>query len=246
MTPTEIAELILFIIKNGNDGKGGDFQSEFDNIYFTKKASYKERAESEQKAIYYIIGENEQVLRNSPLLESYKKNNIEVLILDDKEIDEVITPSIGAYQEWEFKDITACEPPKVEQSEEEKKEVEEKYKDIIEKVKGILGEAVKDVKTTARLSDSPSCVVQDASDAQMAQMMQMMRAMGQEMPESAPVLEINPDHEIVKSLNGCADDAMIEDVAWLLLDQAKLAEGMEVKDPSAFAKRLNRVMAKSF
>lgn len=222
------------------------YKSTNDAFKMTSLKDYKERADSEQKAIYYIVGENEQVLRNSPLLESYKKNNIEVLILDDKEIDEVITPSIGQYQEWELKDITACEPPKVEQSEEEKKEVEEKYKSIIEKIKSVLGEEVKDVKTTARLSDSPSCVVQDASDAQMAQMMQMMKAMGQEMPPSAPVLEINPDHEIVKSLNGCADDTMIEDVAWLLLDQAKLSEGMEVKDPSAFAKRLNRVVAKSF
>lgn len=222
------------------------YKSTHDASKMTSLSAYKDRAESEQKAIYYIVGENEQVLRNSPLLESYKKNNIEVLVLDDKEIDEVITPAIGAYQEWEFKDITACEPPKVEQSEEEKKEVEEKYKSIIEKIKGVLGEEVKDVKTTARLSDSPSCVVQDASDAQMAQMMQMMKAMGQEMPESAPVLEINPDHEIVKSLNGCPDDATIEDVSWLLLDQAKLSEGMEIKDPSSFAKRLNRIMAKSF
>merc|ERR1711941_237300 len=82
-------------------------------------------ADTEQKAIYYIVGENENVLRNSPLLEAYKKNDIEVLILDDKEIDEIITPMYGTYQEWEFKDITSAEAPKVEQSEEEKKEVEE-------------------------------------------------------------------------------------------------------------------------
>ena len=211
----------------------------------TSLAQYKERADSEQKAIYYIIGDDEKVLRNSPLLEAYKKNNIEVLILDDKEIDEVITPAIGAYQEWEFKDISSCEPPKVEQSEEEKKEVEEKYKTIIEKVKGILGDSVKDVRTTKRLNESPSCVVKDANDP-MAQMAAMMRAMGQEVPESAPILEINPDHEIVKKLNGCADESMIENVSWLLLDQAKMAEGMEIKDPIAFTKRLNAVLQKAF
>jgi molecular chaperone HtpG len=221
------------------------YKSTNDTEKMTSLADYKDRADSEQKAIYYIIGDNENTLRNSPLLESYKKNNIEVLILDDKEIDEIVTPSIGAYKEWEVKDITACEPPQTEQSEEEKKEVEEKYKDIVEKIKGILGDAVADVKTTNRLSESPSCVVKDGSDP-MAQMAHMFRQMGQEMPDAKPVLEINPNHEIVQSLNGCADDAMIEDISWLLLDQGKLAEGMVVNDPVAFAQRLNRVMAKSF
>ncbi|MFV0562477.1 molecular chaperone HtpG [Malaciobacter mytili] len=211
----------------------------------TSLESYKQRAESEQKAIYYIVGENEKVLRNSPLLESYKKNDIEVLVCDDKELDEIITPALQAYKEWEIKDITSCEPPKVEQSEEEKKEVEEKFQDITKKIKEVLGEAVKEVKVTNRLSDSASCVVKDASDAQMAQMMQMMRAMGQEMPESAPILEINPEHEIVKKLNGCKDDSLVEDVSWVLLDQAKLSEGMEVTDAVSFAQRVSRITAKA-
>lgn len=211
----------------------------------TSLEAYKERANSEQKAIYYIVGENEKVLRNSPLLESYKKNDIEVLILDDKEIDEIITPAIGVFKEWEFKDITAIEPPKVEQSEEEKKEVEEKFQDILSKIKDKLGDAVKDVKVTSRLSESPSCVVKDAADAQMAAMAHMFRAMGQAMPESAPILEINPEHEIVKKLNGCADETTIEDVSWILLDQAKLSEGMEITDTVAFAQRLSRITAKA-
>jgi molecular chaperone HtpG len=211
----------------------------------TSLAKYKENADSEQKAIYYIIGDNEKVLRSSPLLEAYKKNDIEVLICDDKEIDEIITPALHTYQEWEFKDITSCEVPKVEQTEEEKKEVEEKFESITKKIKDILGEEVKEVKITNRLSESPSCVTKDAGDAQMAQMMQMMRAMGQEMPLGAPILEINPDHEIVKKLNGCADDEMIADVSWVLLDQAKLSEGMEITDTVAFAQRLSRITAKA-
>ncbi|RXK07090.1 molecular chaperone HtpG [Halarcobacter bivalviorum] len=219
--------------------------SKTENAEMTSLEKYIENADSEQKAIYYIIGENEKVLRNSPLLESYKKNEIEVLILDDKEIDEIVTPMYGAYKEWEFKDITSCEAPKVEQTEEEKKEVEEKFESITKKIKDILDTAVKDVKVTNRLSESPSCVVKDAGDAQMAQMMQMMRAMGQEMPDSAPILEINPDHEIVKKLNGCADDKMIEDVSWVLLDQAKLSEGMEITDAVSFAQRLSRITAKA-
>lgn len=211
----------------------------------TSLEKYKDAADTEQKAIYFIVGENEKVLRNSPLLESYKKNDIEVLILDDKEIDEIVTPMYGAYKEWEFKDITSCEAPKVEQNEEEKKEVEEKFESITKKIKDILGEAVGDVKVTNRLSESPSCVVKDTGDAQMAQMAQMMRAMGQEMPETAPILEINPDHEIVKKLNGCADDDMISDVSWVLLDQAKLSEGMEITDAVSFAQRLSRITAKA-
>jgi len=211
----------------------------------TSLEKYKENADSEQKAIYFIVGENEKVLRNSPLLEAYKKNDIEVLILDDKEIDEIVTPMYGTYKEWEFKDITACEAPKVEQNEEEKKEIEEKFESITKKIKDILGESVSDVRTTNRLSESPSCVVKDAGDAQMAQMMQMMRAMGQTMPESAPILEINPDHEIVKKLNGCPDDDMISDVSWVLLDQAKLSEGMEITDAVSFAQRLSRITAKA-
>ena len=211
----------------------------------TSLEAYKDRADSEQKAIYYIIGENENVMKNSPLLEAYKKNDIEVLICDDKEIDEIITPALQAYKEWEFKDITSCEAPKVEQSEEAKKEVEEKFESITKKIKENLGEAVKEVRVTNRLSESPSCVTKDAGDAQMAQMMQMMRAMGQAMPEGAPILEINPEHDIVKKLNGCADDSMIADVSWVLLDQAKLSEGMEITDAVAFAQRLNRITAKA-
>lgn len=220
------------------------YKSTNDNEKMTSLGDYKDRANSEQKAIYYIVGDNEKVLINSPLLESYKKNNIEVLILDDKEIDEVITPAIGAYKEWELKDITSCEAPKTEQTEEEKKEVDEKFKDIIEKIKSILGDSVKDVKVTNRLSDSPSCVVKDPSDP-MASMAHMFQQMGQDIPESAPILEINPDHSIVKSLNSSKDDKMVEDISWLLLDQAKLSEGMDIKDIVSFTKRLNNIMNKA-
>jgi len=220
------------------------YKSTNDDKKMTSLKDYKQRANTEQKVIFYIVGEDEKVLRNSPLMESYKKNNIEVLICDDKEIDEVITPAIGTYEDWELKDITSCEAPKTEQTKEEAKEVEEKFKSIVEKIKGVLGEAVKDVKTTTRLSDSPSCVVKDPNDP-MAQMSAMMKAMGQEVPESAPILEINPDHLIVKSLNKCSDDKTIEDISWLLLDQARVGEGMDIKDPILFTKRLNNIMAKA-
>jgi molecular chaperone HtpG len=220
------------------------YKSTNDTTKMTSLKAYKERANIEQKAIFYIVGDDERILRNSPLMESYKKNEIEVLILDDKEIDEVITPSIGSYQDWQLKDITSCEAPKTEQSEEEAKEVEEKFKSIVEKISGVLGDSVKEVKTTSRLSNSPSCVVKDPNDP-MAQMAAMMKSMGQEVPASAPILEINPEHKIVKSLNDCKDDSLIEDVSWLLLDQAKMSEGIEIKDTVAFVNRLNKIMGQA-
>ncbi|MCT7492140.1 molecular chaperone HtpG [Aliarcobacter cryaerophilus] len=217
------------------------YKSTADEKKLTSLEDYKQRANSEQKAIYYIVGDNEKVLRNSPLLESYKKNNIEVLILDDKEIDEIITPTIGAFKEWQFTDITTAQAPKVEVNEEEKQKIEEEFKDIVSKIKDKLGSEVKDVKITSRLDSFASCITKDAGDAQMAAMAHMFRAMGQEAPEVKPILEINPNHEIVKKLQASTNDELIEDVSWILLDLAKISEGVDVSDKVAFAKRLTKI-----
>ena len=217
------------------------YKSTADEKKLTSLEDYKQRANSEQKAIYYIVGDNEKVLRNSPLLESYKKNNIEVLILDDKEIDEIITPTIGAFKEWQFTDITTAQAPKVEVNEEEKQKIEEEFKDIVSKIKDKLGSEVKDVKITSRLDSFASCITKDAQDAQMAAMAHMFRAMGQEAPEVKPILEINPNHEIVKKLQSSTNDELIEDVSWILLDLAKISEGVDVSDKVAFAKRLTKI-----
>ena len=221
------------------------YKSTNDEKKLTSLEDYKQRANSEQKAIYYIVGDNEKVLRNSPLLESYKKNNIEVLILDDKEIDEIITPTIGAFKEWQFTDITTAQAPKVEVNEEEKQKIEEEFKDIVSKIKDKLGSEVKDVKITSRLDSFASCITKDAGDAQMAAMAHMFRAMGQEAPEVKPILEINPNHEIVKKLQSSTNDELIEDVSWILLDLAKISEGVDVSDKVAFAKRLTKITAKA-
>ena len=221
------------------------YKSTNDEKKLTSLEDYKQRANSEQKAIYYIVGDNEKVLRNSPLIESYKKNGIEVLILDDKEIDEIITPTIGAFKEWQFTDITTAQAPKVEVNEEEKQKIEEEFKDIVSKIKDKLGSEVKDVKITSRLDSFASCITKDAGDAQMAAMAHMFRAMGQEAPEVKPILEINPNHEIVKKLQSSTNDELIEDVSWILLDLAKISEGVDVSDKVAFAKRLSKITAKA-
>ena len=202
-----------------------------------------ERAGETDKHIYYLIGEDENILRHSPLLEAYKKADIEVLIMDDKEIDEIVTPAIGAYKEWELKDISTIEAPE-SLSEEEQKELAEKHQKITDKLKAILGDAVKEVKVTTRLDESPSCVVPDSSDP-MAGMAHMFRQMGQEAPELPLVLEINPEHEMIQKLEKIKKAEKLEAAAWVLLDSAKLAEGLELDDKAAFARRVTDLLGKA-
>ena len=208
---------------------------------FTSLAAYKERMKEDQKAIYYITGENEAILRTSPLLEAYRKKDIEVLIMAD-EIDEIVVPSIGKYQDIELKGINksgAADDLKTDADKDKEKEA----KPLAKKIKGVLGDRVKDVVVSNRLSDSPSCVVADADDPTV-QMQHMLKAMGQaDLPDFKPILEINPDHEIVKKLTDKKDDKqLLEDVSFLLLEQAMLIEGSELKNPAEFVQRLNRVM----
>jgi molecular chaperone HtpG len=121
----------------------------------------------------------------------------------------------------------------------------EELKPLLEKIKATLGEAVKEVRASVRLADSPSVIVSD-EDEPSARMRHMMRAMGQkEVPEPSPTLEINPDHEIIKKLLANPEDARVADAAWLLFDQALLLEGVPLKDPATFVQRLNRVLNQS-
>jgi len=203
---------------------------------------YISRADSEKKEIYYIVGEDEKILRNSPLLEAYKKAGIEVLIMDDKEIDTIVAPTIGEYKGWLFKDITTIEAPE-SKSEEEREEIAKAFEPLTKKLKEALGEEVKEVKVSTRLTESPSCVLKDASDP-MAGMAEIFAQMGQEVPEIPLILEINPEHEMIKKLEKVEDEKLFGDLAHILLDSAKLAEGMEPKDKAAFAHRVAEIAAK--
>jgi molecular chaperone HtpG len=207
---------------------------------FTSLAEVKSRMKDGQKSIYYITGGAESLLRTSPLLEIYRKKDIEVLILDD-DIDEIVFSGVEKYGEIDLKSVN-----KAATSEDLKDEADadqtEVLKPLLDKLKATLGDRVKDVRASVRLADSPSCIVSDEEEPSM-QMQQMLRAMGQEnIPVPKPTLEINPDHEIVKKLLARADDAVSEDAAWLLLDQALLMEGVPLKDPATFVKRLNRIL----
>jgi len=204
---------------------------------------YISRGNSEKKEIYYIVGADEKVLRNSPLLEAYKKASIEVLILDDEEVDSIVTPMIGSYKEWTLKDITTIDAPD-SKTEEEKEEISKEYKSLTDKIKQVLGEEVKEVKVSTRLTDSPSCVLKDSADP-MAGMAAMFAQMGQEMPEIPLILEINPEHEMIKKLDGLEDEGLLETLSWVLLDAAKLSEGLEPKDKTAFANRIATLATKA-
>jgi molecular chaperone HtpG len=210
---------------------------------YTSLASYKERMKEDQKAIYYITGGDEDTLSSSPLLEAYREKGIEVLIMDD-EIDEIVVPTIGKYGDVELKSVNRSGAADELKSDEDK-ETESSAKPLMERMKKALGERVKDVVASTRLSDSPSCIVADENDPTV-QLQQMMKAMGQkDMPDFKPILEVNPKHPIVKSLESSSDDSLVEDVASLLLDQAMLIEGAEIKKPADFVKRLNRIMEKA-
>jgi molecular chaperone HtpG len=222
-------DLLLDIVKYKSSTEEG-------MVSFT---DYVSRGDSEKKEIYFIAGEDEKVLRNSPLLEAYKKANIEVLIMDDKEIDTIVAPSIGQYKEWTLKDITSIDAPD-SKTEEEKEVISKEFKSLTDKIKEVLGEEVKEVKTTTRLTSSPSCVVKDSSDP-MAGMAHMFAQMGQPVPETPLILEVNPEHAMIQKLDKLDNSDMFADIAWILLDSAKLSEGLEPKDKSAFSLRVAKV-----
>ena len=206
----------------------------------TSLAGVKVRMKEGQKSIYYITGGAESLLRTSPLLEIYKKKNLEVLLLDD-DVDEIVFSGVEKYGDIDLKAVN-----KSSTSEDLKDDTEpdkaETLKPLLGKMKVTLGDRVKEVRGSVRLADSPSCIVSDEEEPSL-QMQRMLRAMGQkEIPAPKPTLEINPDHEIVKKLLAHIDDPVVEDASWLLLDQALLMEGVQLQDPGAFVQRLNRIL----
>ncbi len=204
-------------------------------------ADYESRMQSEQKTIYYITGGTENTLRNSPLLEMYKTKDVEVLILDD-EIDEIIISSVPKYKDFSLKSVTHSDAAE-ELKDETDKDAEKSVKPLIKKIKKVLGDQVKDVMASTRLTNSPSCIVTDQNDPS-AQLREMMKAMGQSgnIPESKPILEINPEHSIVKRLSSMRKSKAFDNICQLLLDQALLVEGLKLENPADFVGRLNSVL----
>lgn len=210
---------------------------------YTSFSGYVDRMSEDQKYIYFLTGENEEILRHSPLLELYNNKELEVLILDD-EIDDIIMTSIPKYKDLELKSVNRSDAAEDLKSEDDKKE-ETSLKPVIKKIKKVLGDRVKDVVASTRLSDSPSCIVADSNDPT-AQVQEMLKAMGQ-MPtqDVKPILEINPKHPIVKKMAEMRKTKAFDDTCFLLYEQALLIEGVKLDNPADFVMRINAVMERA-
>lgn len=212
----------------------------------TNIEEFVKNVDEEKKEIYYITGQmNLGMLKSSPSLERFKAKGLDVLVMNE-EIDTIVFPMVTEYKEYKFVNVTDA---KFEESEEEKKQEEEKSKDfenLIKEFKDALGENVKDVKVTFDLTDSPVAIKEDKEDPSYM-MAQMMKQMGQnsEIPPIKPIMQINPNHEMIIKLRDSADQNLINDAAFVLLDQAKLYSGMELDDTADFITKLNRIMSKA-
>ena len=221
-----LLELLLF--KTNKSEELIDLQTYIDNM------------KEDQKEIFYLIGDDYHTLKNSPHLEEFNEKGIEVLLMDD-EVDSIIVPQIGTFKEKSLKSVT-----EVEIDDKDIEELKKEYADILVKIKEELKDEVKDVKVTKRLKSSPACLVYDKNDPDFT-MQQMLKQMGQtNLPEVKPILEINPNHEIFMKLKENSGDlAKIKEVSTLVLDLAKLNEGMKLKDLSDFTKKVGELLAKN-
>ena len=210
---------------------------------YVSLAEYAGRMKSDQKNIYYITGDNEATLKNSPLLEMYNEKEIEVLIMD-QDIDEFVIPTINKYKEHDLKSVNFSDAAEELKTDDDKKE-ETNIKPLLKKMKKVLGEQVKDVTASSRLKDSPSCIVADSNDPT-AKMQELMKAMGQPgQQDIKPILEINPSHAIIIKLKNMKKSKSFDDISQLLLDQAVLLEGAKLKNPTDFVDRLNTILTES-
>ena len=211
---------------------------------WTSLASYKDRMKEGQKAIYYITGGKENILRNSPLIASYKEKGYEVLIMDD-DIDDIVTSMVYEYKELPFKAINKTGAMDDIKKDEAKSEDEKKEESALaQKMKSALGDAVKDVVISSRLSaDSAAVIVMDENDPSI-QMQKILKQMGggEDLGEIKPILEVNADNALIKKIDQCTDEEMVKDLSSVVLNQAYIAEGIMPKDPAAFVRQVTRLL----
>ncbi|MBQ3318040.1 MAG: molecular chaperone HtpG, partial [Spirochaetales bacterium] len=208
---------------------------------YTSLKDYKERMIADQKSIYYITGSDENALKSSPLLATFKEKGIEVLLMTD-DIDDLVISSVGKYKDIQLKAVNKSGALDDFMSEDDKKKAKKEGGEISKKLKKALGDKVKDVVVSTRLSDVSAVVVTDENDPSV-QMQQLLKAMGQnDYQGSAPILEVNPDDAFVKRIMDSKDDAFVADAASVLLDQALLSEGVMPKNPAEFARKLHSLL----
>ncbi len=207
-------------------------------------ADYISRMQEGQEKIYFITADSHTAAKNSPHLEVFRKKGIEVLLLSDR-VDEWLT---GNLHEFDGKPLQSVAKGELDLSKldseadkEEQKKAEEASQSLLKHIKEVLNEKVEDVRISHRLVSSPSCIV--LNDQDMALYMQhLMKQAGHEMPNTKPVLEINPTHPLLARMEGETDDERFGEWASVLLDQAILAEGGQLEDPAGFVHRLNKLM----
>ena len=193
-----------------------------------------------QDAIWYITADSYKAAAGSPQLEAFKAKDIEVLLMSDR-IDEWMIGSLGEYEGKKLKSVAKGEVPLDEADKKKQEEATKEAEPLLKKLKDLLGDRVGEVKVSARLTDSPSCLA--LSDYEMApHLARLLREAGQDMPESKPTLEINPAHALVKRVENEADEDKARDLATLLLEQAEISAGAQLPDPAAFVQRMNRVL----
>jgi molecular chaperone HtpG len=207
-------------------------------------ADYVSRMKEGQEAIYYITADSLAAAKGSPQLEIFRKKGIEVLLLVDR-VDEWM---LSHLYEHEGHALTSVAKGAVDlgqlQDEAEKKAAEaaaEAIKPLVEKLKTALKDRAKDVRVTTRLVDSPACIVVDEGDVS-AHLARMLKQAGQDAPKAQPILEINPEHALVRRLDAPEAGEQFNDLAQLLFDQALIAEGGQLEDPAAFVRRVNRLL----
>ena len=196
------------------------------------------RMNKDQKNIYYVTADNYDAAKGSPHLEIFKQKDIEVLLLSDR-VDEWLVANFGEFEELSLKSIAKGDLEDLDSKEDKKKKEKtvKDYEKVISKAQEILDNQVKEVKVSSRLSESPSCLVADENELG-GNMERIMKSLGQDVPDTKPILEINPTHPLVMKLKTKID----EDVVKVLFDQAVLSEGGQIKEPAEFVKRMNKLM----
>ncbi len=202
---------------------------------------YLERIQEKQEKIYYITADSYAAAKSSPHLEIFKKRNIEVLLLCDR-VDEWLVSHLSEYKGKPLQSVAkgALDLGDEEESKEQEKAAEE-HKGLLDRVKTVLGEDVKEVRVSMRLTDSPACLVADDHDMN-ANLQRVLKQMGQDAPNAKPIFEINTDHSLVVRMDQESDEDRFADLVRVLFDQANLAEGGQLDDPAAFVQRLNKLI----
>jgi len=193
-----------------------------------------------QDTIWFITADSYAAAIGSPQLEAFKAKGTEVLLMSDR-IDEWMLGSLSEYSGKKLQNVAKGELPLDEADKKKQEESAKEAEPLVKKLKDLLGDRVGDVRVSARLTDSPSCLA--LSDYEMApHLARLLREAGHDMPDNKPTLEINPQHALLKRVEAEADEAKAKDLATLLLEQAEIAAGAQLPDPSAFVQRLNRVL----